>query len=155
MPFGLTNAPATFQNLMNNVLCEFLDKFVVVYLDDILIFSDTEEEHTEHIKLVLDRLRTYYLWAKAEKCVFYQDQVEFLGYIISPNGITMDPKKVSAIMDWPAPCSVHDIQVFLGFANFYCRFVFKYSKIATPLTRLLRKGVPSILILLPKKPSLP
>src|ERR1035438_10067749 len=123
---------------MNDILQAFLDKFVVVYLDDILIFSDNDEECTKHIKLVLDRLHTYRLWPKAEKCAFYQDQVEFLGYIISPNGITIDPKKVSAIMDWPSPCSVHDIQVFLGFANFYCCFIFKYSKIATPLTRLLQ-----------------
>ena len=137
MPFGLTNAPATFQSLMNMVLHEFLDKFVIVYIDDILVFSETVEEHTQHVKLVLGCLWSHCLWVKAEKCAFYQDHVNFLGYIISPDGITMHLKKMSAIMDWPPAKSVHDLQVFLVFANFYHQFIFKFSKITAPLTKLL------------------
>jgi transposase InsO family protein len=140
MPFGLTNAPATFQNLMNDVLRDFLDDFAIVYLDDILIFSKTIDEHKRHVRLVLERLRDNGLFAKPEKCAFHQDEVEYLGLIVSPSGIKMDPKKVSAVLDWPEPSSVHDIQVFLGFSNFYRRFIRGYSKIANPLTRLLQKG---------------
>jgi hypothetical protein len=140
MPFGLTNAPATFQNLMNDVLRDFLDDFAIVYLDDILIFSRTREEHQRHVRLVLERLRANGLFAKPEKCSFHQDEVEYLGYIVSPAGVKMDPKKVSAVLDWPEPSSVHDLQVFLGFANFYRRFVQGYSHIIAPLTRLLKKG---------------
>jgi hypothetical protein len=139
MPFGLTNAPATFQNLMNDVLRDFLDDFTIVYLDDILIFSRSLEEHKRHVRLVLERLRANGLFTKPEKCSFHQDETEYLGYIVSPNGVKMDPKKVTAIIDWPEPSSVHDLQVFLGFANYYRRFVKNYSKITTPLTRLLQK----------------
>lgn len=141
MPFGLTNAPASFQYLINDVLRDYLDNFVIVYLDDILIFSKTHEEHVTHVKQVLKRLEDNSLWAKAEKCEFFQDSVDFLGYIVSDKGISMDPKKVEAIVDWPVPKNVHDIQVFLGFANFYRRFIKSYSKVTSPLTRLLRKGI--------------
>jgi hypothetical protein len=139
MPFGLSSAPATFQNLMNDVLRDFLDDFAVVYLDDILIFSKTLDEHKRHVRLVLERLRANGLFAKPEKCFFHQNEVEYLGFIVSPSGVKMDPKKVSSVLDWPDPSSVHDVQVFLGFANFYRRFIKGYSKIATPLTRLLKK----------------
>ena len=139
MPFGLTNAPATFQNLMNDVLRDFLDDFAIVYLDDILIFSRSLAEHKPHVRLVLERLRANGLFAKPEKCAFHRDEIEYLGFIISASGVKMDPKKVSAIVDWPKPSSVRDLQVFLGFANFYRRFIRGYSKIASPLTRLLRK----------------
>lgn len=141
MPFGLTNAPASFQQLMNEVLREYLDISVIVYLDDILIYSKTREEHIEHIQQVLERLRKHRLWAKAEKCRFFQSSVDFLGYIVSQDGVSMDPAKVKAILEWQAPKSVKDIQVFLGFANFYRRFIKKYSKLTAPLTRLLRKDV--------------
>ena len=141
MPFGLTNAPASFQHLINSVLRDYLDIHVIVYLDDILIFSKTREEHVNHVKQVLQRLQSNQLWAKAEKCTFFKHEVDFLGYIVSDKGISMDPKKVDAVSDWPAPKSVHDIQVFLGFANFYRRFIKAYSKVASPLTRLLRKEV--------------
>ncbi|KAK4685054.1 putative transposase, partial [Tremellales sp. Uapishka_1] len=141
MPFGLTNAPASFQYLINDVLRDFLDIFVIVYLDDILIFSNTREEHVNHVNQVLQRLKDNSLWANAEKCRFFQHEVDFLGYLVSDTGIRMDPKKISAVTDWPIPKSVHDIQVFLGFANFYRRFIRSYSKITTPLTRLLRKDV--------------
>ena len=140
MPFGLTNAPATFQNLMNDIFREFLDDFAIVYLDDILIFSQTLEEHKRHVRLVLERLRANGLFAKPEKCSFYQDEIDYLGYIVSANGIKMDPKKVSAITEWPEPTSVNNIQSFLGFANFYRRFIKDYSRIAAPLTRLLKKN---------------
>ena len=141
MPFGLTNAPASFQSLINNTLREYLDVFAVVYLDDILIFSSSFEQHINHVRLVLERLRNAGLYVKSEKCEFHVDHVEFLGFCINPSGITMDPKKVSAIMDWPSPKSVHDVQSFLGFANFYRRFIHDYSRLTLPLTSLLKKGV--------------
>ena len=139
MPFGLTNAPATFQHFMNDTFRDLLDQSVVVYLDDILIYSADEKEHQKHVRLVLERLLSARLYAKAEKCEFHRSEIEFLGYVVSPSGIKMDPKKVSAITSWPVPQSVHDIQVFLGFANFYRRFVKGYSKITLPLTALLAK----------------
>jgi len=139
MPFGLTNAPATFQHLMNDVLRDFLDDFVVVYLDDILIFSTSLDEHKRHVRRVLERLRDNGLFAKPEKCAFHQREIEYLGYLVSPDGVKMDPKKVSAILDWPEPTNVTQLQAFLGFANFYRRFIHSYSKVAVPLTRLLKK----------------
>jgi hypothetical protein len=139
MPFGLTNAPAIFQHLMNDVFREYLDRFVVCYLDDILIYSKNVEEHEEHVKLVLQKLREKGLYAKAEKCAFHQPKVEFLGYIISSEGLMMDPKKVQAVTDWASPKTVRDVQCFLGFANFYRIFIKNYSQVAAPLTRLTCK----------------
>jgi len=139
MPFGLTNAPATFQHFMNDVLRDFLDDFAVVYLDDILIYSRDLDEHKHHVRRVLERLRANGLFAKPEKCAFHRREIEYLGYVVSPDGVTMDPAKVAAIADWPEPATVKQLQVFLGFANFYRRFIHGYSQIATPLTRLLRK----------------
>jgi hypothetical protein len=144
MPFGLTNAPASFQNLVNDVLQEFLDLFVIVYLDDILIFSDNPSEHRKHVRLVLAKLRTANLYAKAEKCEFDRDKVEFLGYRVGVNGISMDNSKLDSIQDWPVPRSVKEVQSFLGFANFYRRFILGYSKIAHPLTQLTKKDVPFV-----------
>jgi hypothetical protein len=139
MPFGLTNAPATFQAYINRALTGLIDDFCVVYLDDILIYSQTREEHTSHILQVLDRLEQSHLFVKQSKCVFYQDRVDFLGFIIDREGISMDPDRVQAVQEWPTPESVHDIQVFLGFANFYRRFISGYSRIASPITALLKK----------------
>ena len=139
MPFGLTNAPAIFQHLMNDVFREFLDHFVVVYLDDILVFSKNEKDHENHVRLVLEKLRSAGLYAKLEKCVFHQPQVEFLGYIISGEGLSMDPKKIEAVTSWKRPSTVRDVQCFLGFANFYRVFIQSYSKIAAPLTKLTCK----------------
>ncbi len=139
MPFGLTNAPAIFQHLMNDIFREFLDDFVVCYLDDILIYSKNPEEHQRHVRLVLQKLRDAGLYAKPEKCVFHKSQVEFLGYIISTEGLSMDPKKIQTIMEWETPKTVRDVQCFLGFANFYRIFIMNYSKIAAPLTRLTCK----------------
>jgi hypothetical protein len=100
MPFGLTNAPAIFQHLMNDVFREFLDDFVVCYLDDILVFSKNEEEHINHVRVLLEKLRTVGLYAELEKCIFHQPQVEFLGYIISGEGLSMDPKKIRTVTEW-------------------------------------------------------
>lgn len=141
MPFGLTNAPASFQAFVNDVLREFLDDFVVVYLDDILIYSENPDDHDDHVRKVLSKLREAKLSLKLEKCNFDQSSVNFLGYVVSTEGLSMDPAKVSAIKEWSTPRSAHDIQVFLGLANFYRRFVKDYSKIAAPLTALLKKNI--------------
>lgn len=139
MPFGLTNAPATFCNLMNNVLFDYLDDFVVVYLDDIVIYSRTLEEHVNHLSLVLSQLRKYTLYVKMEKCEFAQQEIRFLGHLVSKNQVRMDPKKVQAIVDWQAPRHVKDLRSFLGLANYYRKFIAGYSKKAASLTDLLKK----------------
>ncbi len=140
MPFGLCNAPGTFQHYMNDTFREFLDKFLVIYLDDLLIYSDTLAEHKKHVRAVLERLRDAGLYLKISKCQFHVQEVTFLGYVVGPNGIKMDPAKVEAITTWPAPQSTHDIRVFLGLANFYRRFIKNFSNAAAPLTYLLKKG---------------
>ncbi|GAA6045823.1 hypothetical protein JCM8097_006650, partial [Rhodosporidiobolus ruineniae] len=139
MPFGLTNAPAAFQHLINDTFRPFLDSFVVVYLDDILIYSLTQEDHDRHVKLVLDKMREARLFAKAEKCSFDSSSTEYLGFIVDRDGLRMDPSKVDSVRSWPLPSSVKEVQSFLGFANFYRRFIKDYSKIAAPLTRLTKK----------------
>ena len=141
MPFGLANAPATFQAHVNNVLREYLDVFCIVYLDDILIFSDDEESHERHVRQVLEKLGRHRLYAKLEKCTFHTRVVDFVGFVISPDGVSMEAERVSTIADWPPPTTHRDVQVFLGFANFYRRFIWKYSQTARPLTDLL-KGTP-------------
>lgn len=142
MPFGLTNAPATFQAFLNDVLRECLDTVVVIYLDDILIYSVDPKDHVTHVRRVLQLLSDAQLQVNLDKCQFGVTKVEFLGYVISPDGISMDPAKVAAIISWPIPTSVRDIQVFLGFANFYRRFIRSFSRIVGPITRLLKKDVP-------------
>lgn len=139
MPFGLTNAPASFQHLMNHSFRDMLDDFIIVYLDDILVFSKTKEEHVEHVRRVLQRLREVGLYAKGEKCEFHQEQVEFLGFVVTPSGLTMDLKKVQTILDWPAPKNLHELRSLLGFANFYRRFIKNYSQVVHPLTSLTKK----------------
>src|SRR5882724_1376465 len=141
MPFGLTNSPAAFQRFMNDIFADMLDVCVIVYLDDILIYSDNIEQHREHVREVLRRLRHNGLFAGINKCTFHADSVEYLGYILSPTGLSMDPAKVQTIQDWPEPRKVKDIQSFLGFANFYRRFIHEYSDIVIPLTRLTRKDL--------------
>lgn len=141
MPFGLTNAPATFQAYINKALAGYLDDFCVVYLDDILIYSRTREEHTHHLRLVLERLRKYALFANPKKCHFFTDQVEFLGFIVSGTGVSMDPRRVSTVKEWPEPETYRAVQQFLGFANFYRRFIHSYSRIVRPLTDLLKGSV--------------
>uniref|UniRef100_A0A674MXQ5 Gypsy retrotransposon integrase-like protein 1 n=1 Tax=Takifugu rubripes TaxID=31033 RepID=A0A674MXQ5_TAKRU len=136
MPFGLTNAPAVFQALINDVLRDMLNKFIFVYLDDILIFSESEEEHVQHVRLVLQRLLENRLFVKAEKCDFHTTSISFLGFVVSWGQLSPDPAKVRAVMEWPTPSSRRQLQQFLGFANFYRRFIRDYSKVAAPLTRL-------------------
>jgi hypothetical protein len=139
MPFGLTNAPASCQRMINEQLHEYLDIFVVAYLDDILIFSKTKTEHIEHVKKVLEKLKKAKLLLKPEKCEFHKEELGFLGFIVGQNGIRMDPAKVEAVLSWPEPKTVTEVQAFLGFANFYRRFIEGYSKIAKPLTELTKK----------------
>ncbi|KAJ1578396.1 hypothetical protein NDA11_005455 [Ustilago hordei] len=138
MPFGLANAPAHFQSFINDIFRDIIGVYVVVYLDDFLIFSDTEEVHVKHVTEILTRLRSNRLFAKLSKCEFHTKTVEFLGYIIKPTGIEMDPEKVRTVKEWPMPESIHDIQRFLGFANFYRRFIAHFARIAKPLTSLVK-----------------
>jgi hypothetical protein len=123
MLFGLTNAPSTFMRLMNHVLRAFIGKFVVVYFDDILIYSRTMEEHVEHIKMVLEVLRNENLYANMEKCTFCTDKVVFLGFVVSGQGVEVDESKVEAIKNWPTPINVSQVRSFHGLAGFYRRFV--------------------------------
>lgn len=140
MPFGLTNAPAVFMDLMNRVFHEYLDKFVIVFIDDILVYSKSEKEHERHLRIVLETLRQQKLYAKFSKCEFWLNQVAFLGHVVSADGIIMDPSKVEAITKWPRPTTVTEIRSFLGLAGYYRRFVEGFSKLALPLTQLMRKG---------------
>ena len=142
MPFGLTNAPAVFQSLVNDVLRDMLNKYVFIYLDDILIYSKNEEDHVHHVQSVLQRLLENSLFVKAEKCEFHAPSVSFLGYIVREGSIEMDPTKVAAVTSWPVPNTRKELQRFLGFANFYRRFVRGYSTIAAPLTALTSSKVP-------------
>jgi hypothetical protein len=142
MPFGLTNTPATFQNYINDILAPYLDCFCPAYLDDTLIYSDNFEEHQEHVCLVLDAFAKAGLHLKPEKCEFHQQEVNYLGLIISMEGIKMDPEKICAMQDWEPPSNLKDVYAFLGFANFYCYFVCNYSRIVQPLTFFTHKGVP-------------
>ncbi|KAL0153973.1 hypothetical protein M9458_050730, partial [Cirrhinus mrigala] len=141
MPYGLVNAPSIFQNFMHEIFRDYLHQFLLVYIDDILIFSSNIQEHRQHVKKVLQQLREHHLYLKAEKCSFHQPSVQFLGYHIDHTGIRMDNSKVEAITTWPTPTTVKDLQRFLGFANFYRRFINNYSLITCPLTSLL-KGKP-------------
>src|SRR5512142_650567 len=141
MSFGLTNAPAFFMNLMNKVFMEYLDKFVVVFIDDILIYSKTKEEHEEHFRLALEKLREHQLYAKFSKCEFWLSEVKFLGHVISSGGVAVDPSNVESVLSWKQPKTVSEIHSFLGLAGYYRRFIENFSKIARPMTRLLQKDV--------------
>jgi len=141
MPFGLTNAPSTFQDMMKHVLSDVLDVGVLAYMDDILIYAKTIEKHDQLVKDVLGRLRENGLAVSPEKCVWRTQEVEFLGYIIGKEGIKMAKGKVEAVLSWEAPKSLKEVQSFLGFANFYRRFIQDYSRVARPLTELTKKEV--------------
>ncbi|XP_052173738.1 uncharacterized protein LOC127789029 [Diospyros lotus] len=141
MPFGLTNAPAAFMDLMNRVFKSYLDQFVIVFIDDILIYSKSEEEHEQHLRIVLETLQKHKLYAKFLKCEFWMRKVAFLGHVISEDGIAVDPTKVESIKSWGLPKMVTEIKSFLGLAGYYRKFVEGFSRIAMPLTRLTQKEV--------------
>ena len=139
MPFGLTNAPAAFMNMMNRVFSLYLDKFVIVFINDILVHSGSLEEHDEHLRTVLQILHERQLYAKFSKCQFWLDKVAFLGHVFSAEGISVDPQKIEAIVNWKPPTNVSKVRSFLGLAGYYRKFDEGFSKIATPLTNLLKK----------------
>ena len=142
MLFGFTNASAAFQQFMNDIFSDLLDVCVMIYLNDILIYSNNMSEHHQHVKEVLKHLCKAGLYAKVEKCEFHSESVEYLRYILSPSGLTMSDNKVKIIQDWPEPKKVKEIQFFLGFTNFYCQFIFNYLDIVIPLTHLTWKDIP-------------
>ena len=141
LPFGLTNAPAAFMDLMNRVFKPYLDKFVVVFIDDILIYSKIHVEHGEHLRIVLQTLRTHQLYAKLSKCEFWLNSVSFLGHVISEGGCSGGSEEGRAVSNWPRPTNVTEIRSFLGMAGYSRRFVKDFSRISAPLTRPIRKQV--------------
>ncbi|MBW0544406.1 hypothetical protein O181_084121 [Austropuccinia psidii MF-1] len=143
MPFGLTNAPASFRNLVNDIFADFLNIFVVVYLYDIMVFSSSEEEHVKHVASVLQRLRDNNLFSKSSKCVFHASSVEYLGYVVSSEGLKMDSSKVQQILNSPQPKNIKAFQSLLGFANSYCCFIKNYSKNSLLSLPSLKKIIPS------------
>ena len=130
MSFGLTNAPAYFMYPMNKVFMEYLDKFVVVFIDDILVFSKTEEEHEQHLRMVLDKLREHQLYAKFSKCEFWLHEVGFLGHVLTEEGLSVDPAKIEAVTEWQSPSNVKEVRSFIGLAGYYRKFVEGFSSIA-------------------------
>ncbi|GJR16489.1 putative reverse transcriptase domain-containing protein [Tanacetum coccineum] len=140
MPFGLTNAPAVFMDLMNRVCKPYLDKFVIVFIDDILIYSRNEEEHANHLRIILELLRKEKLYAKFSKCDFWIHIMQFLGHLIDNQGLHVDPAKIEAVKNWTSPTTPTEVRQFLGLAGYYRRFIEGFSKIAKPLTKLTRKN---------------
>src|ERR1700675_468903 len=138
MPFGLKNAPATFVRLMDEVFQDYLDRFLIVYLDDIVVYSKSLDEHLHHLELIFSRLCEHKLYAKLERCQFMQNEIKFLGHLVSAEGICVNPDKVKAIVDWPTPKTVKDVRAFLGISGYYRKFIQNYSKVAAPLTELLK-----------------
>ena len=141
MPFGLTNAPAVFMDLMHRICKPYLDKFVIVFIDDILIYSKSKEEHEEHLRLILELLKQEKLYAKFSKCEFWIPKVQFLGHVIDSEGVHVDPAKIESIKDWAAPTTPSEVRQFLGLAGYYRRFIEGFSKIAKSLTKLTQKNV--------------
>ena len=141
MPFRLTNAPAAFMDLMHRVFQPYLDQFVVVFVDDILIYSQSKEEHEDHLKVVLQLLRDHQLYAKFSKCEFWLIEVRFLGHVVSTSSVSVDLEKVEVVMSWERPKSVFEIRSFLGLAGYYRRFIKDFSRLAAPMTRLTWKEV--------------
>ncbi|GJS68823.1 putative reverse transcriptase domain-containing protein [Tanacetum coccineum] len=140
MPFGLTNAPAVFMDLMNRVCKPYLDKFVIVFIDDILIYSRNKEEHADHLRIILELLRKEKLYAKFSKCEFWISIVQFLGHLIDSQGLHVDPAKIEAVKNWASPTTPTEIRQFLGLAGYYRRFIKDFSKIAKSLTELTQKN---------------
>ena len=141
MPFGLTNAPTVFMNLMHSVFQPYLNQFVLVFVDDILIYSQSEWEHEYHLRIVLQLLTDHQLYAKFSKCEFWLTEVSFLGHVVSASSVSVDQKKVEAVMSWERRKSVFEIRIFLGLARYYWRFIEDFSRIAARTTRLTRKEV--------------
>jgi hypothetical protein len=141
MPFGLSNAPIIFMCLMNDVFREYLDKFVTIILETILIYSKLEEEHEHHLRMMLKVLREHQLYAKLSKCSFYQKKIHYLGHIISMDGIAVDPENIEAIIEWLVPKNVTEVRSFMGLVGYYRKFIEGFSKIAHPITSLQIKGV--------------
>ncbi len=140
MPFGLSNSPSVFQSFINEVFRDMLNRWLIVYIDDILIYSRSLREHVQHVRAVLRRLIDHQLYAKAEKCEFHQESVSFLGYVISSGGVAMEDQKVHTVVNWPQPTNLKELQRFLGFANFYRRFIRNFSSIAAPLTSMTKRS---------------
>ena len=141
MPFALTNAPASFMDLMNRVFLPHLDRFVIVFIDDILVYLGSSEEHSEHLRIVLQTLRERQLYAKLSKCQFWFDRVIFLGHVISVELVSVDPHKIEAVVNWKPPKNVSEVRSFLGLVGYYRKFVEGFFKIVAPLTKLTRKDV--------------
>ena len=141
MPFGLTNAPATFMDLMHRIFQPYLDQFVIVFVDEILIYSQSEWEHEYHLRIVLQLLRDHQLYARFSKCEFWLTEVRFLGHVVSVSGVSVDLEKVEAVMSWERPKSVFEIRSFLRLAGYYRRSIEDFSRLAAPMTRLTRKEV--------------
>ena len=137
MPFGLTNAPATFQRLMESCLSDLHLNWCIIYLDDVIVFSKTPEEHIVRLEPVFKKISDAGLKLKPSKCEFFKKRIHYLGHIVSNKGIETDPKKIEAIVDWPGPCTVHEVRKFLGFTNYYRKLVYKYAQIARPLNKLI------------------
>ena len=140
MPFGLTNAPVTFMDMMNRIFKDYLDKFMIVFFDYILVYSWSNEEHEEHLRLTLQKLKEKQLYANFKKCKFWLEKVAFLGHIVSNKGISVDPTKIEAISNWSRPNNASEIRSFLGLASYYRRFVEVFSRIAMPFTQLTKKN---------------
>ena len=141
MPFGLTNAPAAFMDIMHSVFQPYLDQFVVAFMDDILIHSQSEKEHEGHLRVVLQLLRDHQLYAKFSKCEFWLTKGRFLGHVVLASGMSVDPEKVEVVMSWERPKLVFEIRSFLGLAGYYRRFIEDFSRLAAPMTRLTWKVV--------------
>lgn len=139
MPFGLTGAPSTFQRVMNNIFFDLLDKGVLVYLDDVLVYSKTVEEHVRLLDEVFAIFQKYKLYLKESKCSLFMSRVNFLGHVVSAEGVSLESGKVDVVQKWPVPQTVTHVQQFLGLCNYYRRFIVRFSEVAGPLTLLTRK----------------
>lgn len=144
MPFRLTNAPAIFMALMNRVFILYLDRFTVVFIDNVLVYSKTIEDHEQHLRVALQLLRDHKLYANLKKCDFWLEEVRFLGHIISKNGLSVDPRKIKAVVNWESPENMTEIRSFLGLADYYRPFVEGFSTIAVPMTKLTRTNEPFV-----------
>ncbi|XP_019198268.1 PREDICTED: uncharacterized protein LOC109192129 [Ipomoea nil] len=143
MPFGLTKtAPAVFMDLMNRVFRPYLDDFVIVFIDDILVYSRTNEQHEKHMRTVLQTLRAKQLYAKLSKCEFWKDNVAFWGHVVTKKGIMVDPAKIQAVKGWPIPTTVAEVRSFLGLVRYYRRFMPDFAKVGQPMMRLMKKEIP-------------